>query len=189
MALTPIGQKFVMHFGEMGGRWGINRTASRVFALLYLMGRPMHATEIVDDLGISRSNVSAALKDLGGWRLVTLCHIQGDRREHFTASGNVWEIARTLLEERRRREFEPTLMTLGEILEIKPASAEEREMHERIRDMHGLMQTLDKWYEDVQRLEIKKLVRLLKVGSSIYSMYAKASRRQPRLKGKGKLKS
>ena len=179
MKLPPIAEKFVTHFGEMGGRWGINRTSSRVFALLYISDRPLHAGEIVDALGFSRSHLSTAIKELVGWRLVQLRHVPGDRRDHFAASDNVWEIARVLVEERKRREFEPTLGLLEDIRTMKPASSEEGRMQERIDRMRDLMELFDDWYSDVQRLETEKLVRLLKVGSKVYSMYAKVGGRAP----------
>ncbi len=186
MKLPPIAEKFVVHFGEMGSRWGINRTSSRVFALLYLMPEPMTASEICDALGFSRSHVSAALKELQGWRLINLIHKPHDRRDHFTVSENVWEIARILIQERRRREIEPTAAMLKEAVEMEPGTELEQEMHGKVRSMHELMALLTSWYDDIQKMETEKLVNLLKLGSNIYSLYSKAGQVAGRITRKKK---
>ncbi len=108
-ALTPVAQKFILHWGEMGTRWGINRTVAQVHALLFLSPVPLHAEEISKTLSVARSNVSNSLRELQGWRIVRVVHVLGDRRDHFETFKDVWEIFRTVSEERKRREIDPTL--------------------------------------------------------------------------------
>src|SRR2546422_7710732 len=110
--LTPIQQKFILHWGEMGTRWGINRTVAQIHALLFLSPRPMHAEEIATTLGVARSNVSTSLKELQSWGIVKLVHVLGDKRDHFESMKEVWEMFRVVLDERKRREIDPTLAVL-----------------------------------------------------------------------------
>ena len=109
-------------FGEMGGRWGINRTVGQIYALLFLSDRPLNADEITEALGVSRSNVSMGLKELEAWRLVRKRHLPGDRRDYFQAPDDIWQIVRTLAEERRSREIDPTLSMLRDVLMEAPSS-------------------------------------------------------------------
>src|SRR2546427_11177279 len=109
MKLSPVQQKFVLHWGEMGTRWGINRTVAQIHALLYLSEKPLNAEQIAETLNVARSNVSTSLKDLQGWGIVKLVHILGDNRDHFEPMKDVWEMFRVVLDERRRREIDPTL--------------------------------------------------------------------------------
>lgn len=167
MNLPPLTQSFVLHFGEMGSRWGINRTIGQIYALLYVSPEPLCADEIVDALGISRSNVSMSLRELQAWNLVVLKHLPGDRRDFFTAPADVWQILRTLAEERKKREVDPTLSVLREILMQPPGSDAERYAQQRMGEMHGLIEQLTNWYDDVKRLETERLVNLLSLGSKI----------------------
>ena len=119
--MTPLVHSFVAHFGEMGSRWGINRTVGQIYALIFVSPKPLCADEIAETLSYSRSNVSMGLKELQSWRLVKLRHVAGDRREYFEAPSDAWEIFRTLAEERRRREMEPTLSMLRSALLETPS--------------------------------------------------------------------
>src|SRR5213596_3665144 len=116
MTLSPVQQKFVLHWGEMGTRWGINRTVAQIHALLYLSPKPLTAEEIQDLLGVARSNVSNSLKELQGWGIVRVVHVMGDRRDHFESMKDVWEMFRVILDERKKRETDPTLAMLRESL-------------------------------------------------------------------------
>src|SRR5687768_11803372 len=124
--LSPLVKSFVAHFGEMGSRWGINRTVGQIYALIFVSPQALNADEIAEQLEFSRSNVSMGLKELQAWRLVQLRHLPGDRREYFEAPSDAWEIFRTLAEERRRREVEPTLSMLRMALLEEPKSDAER---------------------------------------------------------------
>src|SRR5690606_11830602 len=165
--LPPLNRQFIAHFGEMGSRWGINRTVGQIYALLYLSQRPLNADEIAELLGFSRSNVSMGLKELQAWRLVKLRHHPGDRREYFEAPSDVWEIFRVLAEERRRREIEPTLSMLRGALLEEPASDEERHAQQRMREMHDLIDRLMTWFDDVQRLEPETALKLMGMGATV----------------------
>src|SRR6185437_960887 len=95
-ALGPVRQKFILHWGEMGARWGINRTVAQIHALLYISDRPLHAEEIAETLGVARSNVSTSLKELQGWGIVRMVHVLNDKRDHFESLKDVWEMFRTV---------------------------------------------------------------------------------------------
>src|SRR5438874_10064426 len=115
-ALSPIQQKFVLHWGEMGMRWGINRTVAQIHALVYISPKPLNAEEIAETLEVARSNVSNSLRELQGWRIVKLVHVLGDKRDHFESMRNVWEMFRIVLDERKRREVDPTIAILEECI-------------------------------------------------------------------------
>src|SRR5947207_13827128 len=114
--LKPVQQKFVLHWGEMGTRWGINRTVAQIHALLFVSPKPLNAEEIADTLAVARSNVSNSLKELQGWGIVKLVHVLGDKRDHFESMKDVWEMFRVVLDERKRREIDPTLAVLRECI-------------------------------------------------------------------------
>jgi DNA-binding transcriptional regulator GbsR (MarR family) len=166
-SLSPLVRSFVGHFGEMGSRWGINRTVGQIYALIYVSPRPLNAEEISEQLEFSRSNVSMGLKELQAWRLVQLRHNPGDRREYFEAPGDAWAVFQTLVEERRRREIEPTLSMLRNALLEQPSTEEDRIAQERMRDMHDLMELASSWFDDVQRLDRRTLTQLLKMGAKV----------------------
>ena len=167
MKLPPLVQAFVLHFGEMGSRWGINRTVGQIYALLYVSPEPLNAEQIVDALGVSRSNVSMGLKELQAWNLAIPKHVPDDRRDHFTTPDDVWQILRTLAEERKKREVDPTLSVLRELLMQNPGSPEERHAQARMAEMHGLIEQLTTWYDDVKRLETERLASLLALGARV----------------------
>jgi DNA-binding transcriptional regulator GbsR (MarR family) len=166
-SLSPLVGSFVAHFGEMGSRWGINRTVGQIYALIYVSPEPLNADEIAESLEFSRGNVSMGLKELQAWRLVRLRHRPGDRREYFDAPGDAWEVFRTLAEERRRREIEPTLSTLRNALLETPTTEGDRHAQARMREMHDLIELLTTWFDDVQKLEAATLGKLMKMGSQV----------------------
>src|ERR1700757_4989594 len=134
--LTPIQQKFILHWGEMGARWGINRTVAQIHALLYISPKPLHAEEIVETLGVARSNVSTSLKELQGWGIVKMVHVLGDKRDHFESMKDVWEMFRVVLDERKRREIDPTLAMLREcIIEADRDGGRDAHTRERLQGL------------------------------------------------------
>ena len=165
--LPPLNRQFVAHFGEMGSRWGINRTVGQIYALIFLSQRPLNADEIAEALEFSRSNVSMGLKELQAWRLVKLSHRPGDRREYFEAPQDVWEIFRVLAEERRRREIEPTLSMLRMALLEEPSTEQERHAQERMREMHDLIDRLMTWFDEIQKLQPETAMQLMDLGSKV----------------------
>lgn len=166
-APTPLMRAFIGHFGEMGSRWGINRTVGQIYAQIYVSARPVNADELVDALGVSRSNVSMGLKELQSWRLVRLRHLPGDRREHFEAPGDAWETFRTLAEERRRREIEPTLTMLRDALMQHATTPDDRHAQARMREMHDLIEMLMRWYDEVQHMDTQTLSQLMRMGAKV----------------------
>ncbi|XZG71777.1 GbsR/MarR family transcriptional regulator [Chitinibacteraceae bacterium HSL-7] len=167
MNLSPLNERFVLHFGEMGSRWGVNRTVGQIYALLYISPQPLNADDIVEQLGMSRSNVSIGLKELQSWRLVRLIHQPGDRRDYFATPDDVWEIFRTLAEEKRKREVDPTLSLLREAMLQTPQDDAEAHTQKRMKEMHELIELLTSWFGDMQRLEPATLEKLMKLGSQI----------------------
>jgi len=167
VTLSPLVQSFVLHFGEMGGRWGVNRTVGQIYALLFVSDRPLNAEQITEALGISRSNASMGIKELEAWRLVRKRHLPGDRRDYFHTPDDIWQILRILAEERRKREIDPTLSLLRDILMESPASPEERHAQDRMRQMHDLIELLTGWADDVQNLDNDSLRQLLALGAGV----------------------
>ena len=170
--LTASTQAFVLHFGEMGSRWGINRTVGQIYALLYLSAEPLNAEQITDALGVSRSNVSMGLKELQSWRLVQIKHRVGDRRDYFETPGEVLDIAMILLEERRKRELDPTLTLLRQTLMNDPAGDAEKHAHKRMQEMHDLMEQVSRWSTELLKLNPKDLERLITLGSAVPKILA-----------------
>src|SRR4026208_1515735 len=140
--LSPVQQKFILHWGEMGTRWGINRTVAQIHALLYISPTPLNAEDIANPLQVARSNVSTSLKELQGWGIVKLVHVLGDRRDHFQSMKEVWEMFRVVLDERKKREIDPTLtMLLASIDEAKKDKATDSYTIERLEELAGFFQT------------------------------------------------
>src|SRR5580698_9760263 len=133
MRLTPVMQRYVVHWGEMGTRWGINRSVAQIHALLYLSTEPIHADEIAETLGIARSNVSVGLKELVTWKLVHVTHTLGDRRDFFVALRDPWEVVRVIVAGRKQRELDPTVEFLKEgARELKTDTETPRLVHDQI---------------------------------------------------------
>jgi DNA-binding transcriptional regulator GbsR (MarR family) len=171
MALTPVEQKFILHWGEMGTRWGINRTVAQIHALLYLSGRPMHADELCETLGVARSNVSTSLRELQGWRIVRVVHVLGDRRDHFDCTKDVFEIFRIVSEERKRREIDPTLRLLAECLqEIKSEPAKDTYTLERLESMLDFLTAMTGLFEEVLRMPDSALKGVVKLRGKVITL-------------------
>ncbi len=167
MNLAPLTQRFVLHFGEMGSRWGINRTVGQIYALLYVSPKTLNADDIGDALGFSRSNVSMGLKELQSWNLVRLQHLPDDRREYFSAPEDVWAIFRTLAEERRKREIDPTLSMLREALMEEGVTGDDVHAQARMRQMHELIELMTGWLADMQKMDSATLASLMKMGTKV----------------------
>jgi DNA-binding transcriptional regulator GbsR (MarR family) len=177
MNLSPTFSRFVLHWGEMGARWGVNRTVSQIHALLYLTGRPMHADELCDALAVARSNVSTSLRELQNWRLVRLVHLSEDRRDHYETSTHVWELMRTIVRERQRREIAPTVAVLRELLDDPALRKEAAPVKQRMEDTLELLETLTSWSEEMLELDTATLMKLLRLGARIQKLLAKPGAR------------
>jgi len=170
MLTTPTTEKFIRHWGEMGTRWGINRTVAQVHALLYISERPLNAEELVSALEVARSNISSSIKELQSWGLVTVVHIKGDRRDHFTTEGNIWEMFRIIADERKRREFDPTERLLAECVADAKASGE-KYSHTKLRDLHEFFTITGSFYNQARSLPAKALIELLRLGSKFKNIF------------------
>lgn len=173
MKLHPVAQRFVLHWGEMGSKWGVNRTVAQIHALLYIVGKPMPADELVETLGVARSNVSNSLKELQAWNLIQVTHVMGDRRDHFSTSTDVWELFRIVVRERKEREFDPTIGVLRECLESKDLHKEEPAAQQRIKETLHLMESLSTWGDQMLKLEPATLMKVMKLGAKIQELLLK----------------
>ena len=180
--LSPLAQAFVLHFGEMGSRWGINRTVGQIYATLFIAEVPRHAEEISEALSLSRGSVSMGLKELASWNLVQLRHLPGDRRDYYETPRDVWAIFRTLVEERKKREIDPTLTTLRTLLMEPATDSADRFAQGRIEEMHEQIELLTDWYAEMRRLDNERLLQLLRLGSRV----VKALEFKDRMLGRGR---
>jgi DNA-binding transcriptional regulator GbsR (MarR family) len=166
--LSPIQQKFILHWGEMGTRWGINRTVAQIHALLYISPKPLNAEDIVETLAVARSNVSTSLKELQSWGIVKMVHILGDKRDHFESMKDVWELFRVVLNERKRRELDPTMLILNEcIAEIEKDKTADKYTGERLRDLRDFFETTSAWYVQIRQWPTSTIVKFVKLGDKV----------------------
>jgi DNA-binding transcriptional regulator GbsR (MarR family) len=166
--LTGVQEKFVLHWGEMGYRWGINRTVAQIHALLYLSPRALHAEEICETLGVARSNVSNSLRELQNWRIVKVVHVLGDRRDHFESMKDVWEMFRVVLEERKKREIEPTReMLRGCLGEMSKSGKADAYTQERLAQMQDFFETMTRWYEQIEKLPTSAVIKFVRLGEKL----------------------
>ena len=167
--LTPVQQKFILHWGEMGVRWGINRTMAQMHALLYLSPAPLNADDICETLGVARSNVSNSLRELQNWGIVKIVHVMGDRRDHFETMADVWEMFRQVLDERKKREIDPTVKILRECVE---ATAKDKDTitHERLVAMRDFFETMSAWYEQIDQLPTPAVIKFVKLGGKLQKL-------------------
>ncbi|MBB6430050.1 GbsR/MarR family transcriptional regulator [Algisphaera agarilytica] len=168
MKLSAVQQKFILHWGEMGTRWGVNRTVAQVHALLYLADRPLNADDLVETLGVARSNISTSLKELQGWGIVHTAPVLGERRDHFITTADVWEMFQIILDERKKREIDPTLAILRECVEeAEAAESESDHTRRRLRELHGLIDDLAQWYTQIRALPTGAVIKFVKMGSKV----------------------
>lgn len=168
MRITPTVERYILHWGEMGTRWGVNRTVSQIHALLYLSPEALRADEIAELLGVARSNVSTSLKELQSWNLVRVIHRLGDRRDHFEAEQDTCALLMRIVEERKKREIDPTLTLLRQcVLKLEEDDETAPAVARRIEDMLSFVTTLNDWYEQVRELPATTLVRLMKLGARV----------------------
>jgi DNA-binding transcriptional regulator GbsR (MarR family) len=166
--LSPVEQKFILHWGEMGTRWGINRTVAQIHALLFMAPRPLHAEEIASTLNVARSNVSTSLKELQGWRIVKLVHVLGDKRDHFESMKDPWEMFRIVLDERKRREIDPTLAMLREcIAEAEKDKETDEYTEERLKQLRDFFETTTSWYVQIREWPTQAVIKFVKLGDKV----------------------
>jgi DNA-binding transcriptional regulator GbsR (MarR family) len=168
MKLTPVMEKYILHWGEMGTRWGVNRTVAQIHALLYLSSEAMNAEQITETLGVARSNVSTSIKELQAWKLIKVVHMLGDRRDHFETMKDPWELFYTIIEGRKQRELDPTLSVLREcVLECDEDNQTPAETKKRMKEVLEFMETLDTWHDQIKVLPKSTLQKLIKLGAKV----------------------
>ena len=168
MKLTAVQEKFILHWGEMGARWGINRTVAQVHALLFLSPKPLNAEELTETLSVARSNVSNSIRELQGWGIVKLVHVMGDRRDHFESMKDPWEMFRVVLDERKKREIDPTLVMLRDALtELDAEKQKDAYTAERLRSLQDFFETTSAWYNQVKQWPTAAIVKFIRLGDKV----------------------
>ena len=177
MTLTPVAEKFILHWGEMGARWGVNRTVAQIHALLLMSPRPLHAEQIAAALSVARSNVSTSLRELQGWQIIRVVHVLGDRRDHFEpVTDDMWEMFQIILDQRRQREIDPTLTILRQcVMEADDAGSEDPRVRKRLGDLLDLVETTTAWYQHARRLPRGGFIKLAKAGRRLPKFLGLAS--------------
>ncbi len=171
MKLTRAMEKFILHWGEMGTRWGVNRTVAQIHALLYISPEPLNAEEIAGTLSVARSNVSTSLKELQGWRIVRQVPVLGDRRDHFESLVDVWEMFQIVLDERKKREIDPTMEVLRECIErLDKERGGNAHVRMRLETMLAFFETMSVWYHQIRRLPRGAVIRFVKMGRKVQKM-------------------
>ena len=166
MTLSNTAREFILHWGEMGSRWGVNRTVAQVHALLYLSPEPLTAEDIAEALSVARSNVSTCLRELQNWQLVHAAHQMGDRRDFFSTSHDVWQLFLTVVRQRLEREIEPTIAALGR-LAAEARAEKQPEITARIAGMHAFLEEMHGWYQQMTKLPPNTLRRLVNLGAGV----------------------
>ncbi len=179
--LSPAVERFILHWGDLGGQWGVNRSVAQIHALLYLSERPLTAEDIAETLGLARSNVSNSIKELMAWRLIHRIPVRGDRRDHFEAETDIWEMVTRIAQGRKEREIDPA----AEALRACMAEAERDDQIspvalKRLEEMLDFVETISRWYEQMLGVPKPALIALIKMGSKVTSLLSPGARRRSR---------
>jgi len=177
--LSPAVERFILHWGDLGGQWGVNRSVAQIHALLYLSERPLTAEDIAETLGLARSNVSNSIKELMAWRLIHRIPVRGDRRDHFEAETDIWEMVTRIAQGRKEREIDPA----AEALRACMAEAERDDQispvaMKRLEEMLDFVETINRWYEQMLGVPKPALIALIKMGSKVTSLLSPGARRR-----------
>jgi DNA-binding transcriptional regulator GbsR (MarR family) len=170
LILSRAVTRFIVHWGEMGARWGVNRTVAQIHALLFVSEEPLTAEQIAQTLSVARSNVSTSLRELQSWGLIKVVHALGDRRDHFQALGDAWETLRIIVDQRKRREIDPAIERLRECVaeaQTHPTAGSDGHAETRLRELLELFVTMDGWYDQVQRLPRATVLKLVRLGAKV----------------------
>jgi len=166
--LSPVQQKFILHWGEMGTRWGINRTVAQIHALLFISQKPLNAEDLVQALNVARSNVSNSLRELQGWGIVRMVHVLGDKRDHFESMKDVWEMFRVVLDERKKREIDPTLAMLHAcVAEAEKDKETDEYTEQKLRELADFFELTTVWYGQIRTWPTGALTKFVKGGDKI----------------------
>jgi DNA-binding transcriptional regulator GbsR (MarR family) len=164
-------ERFILHWGDMGDQWGVNRSVSQIHGLLYLAEQPMTAEDIAETLGMARSNVSNSIKELLAWNLIRRVPILGDRRDHFEAETDILEVASRIAARRKERELDPAIAALrscvtdaAEDPAISPVASK------RLKEMLAFTELADRWFMQMLTVPRPRLVALMKLGEKIVNL-------------------
>ena len=175
-ALSSVTQAFVLHWGEMGEKWGINRTVAQIHALLYLSPSPLTADDVVQTLRVARSNVSNSLHELQAWGIVRVVHVMGDRRDHFECMKDVWEMFQIILDERKKREIDPTLAMIRDLANrSRKESPKDVYVRDRLTDMLSFFETMSSWYAQIRTMPTGAVLKFVRMGSRVRKLLGLAS--------------
>ena len=166
VTLTPAMERFILHWGEMGTKWGVNRSVAQIHALLYLSERPLNAEELAQTLSVARSNVSTSLRELQNWGVVKVVHVLGDRRDHFESMKDVWEMFRHILRERKRREIDPTIAMLRESAGGYDDGTSAYTAG-KVQDLLEFLETMLGWYERLDVLPTEQVLQVVQMGEAL----------------------
>lgn len=165
--LSPVAEKFVLKWGEMGTKWGVNRTVAQIHALLYISERPLTAAEIGATLSVAQSNVSTSLRELQGWKLIKVVPVLGDRRDHFESMKDVWDMFKVVLDERKKREVDPTLEMLNECVAELDVKGKDAYLAGRLTSMKDFFEEASGWYDEIKPVPVGTLRKLMRMGSKV----------------------
>lgn len=170
--LSPVAEKFILHWGELGTRWGINRTVAQIYALLFVSPKPLHAEDIAETLSVARSNVSTSLRELQGWGIVRVVHVLGDRKDHYECMKDVWEMIRTIVRERKHREVDPIVATLKDcVAQAEQTKEDDPEAVQNLKNLLDVFSTLEACYEQLDRMPTTALVRFARLGDRMSGLF------------------
>jgi DNA-binding transcriptional regulator GbsR (MarR family) len=166
--LSTVQQKFILHWGEMGIRWGINRTVAQIHALLFISPKPINAEDIAGTLNVARSNVSNSLKELQGWGIIKRVHVLGDSRDHFESMKDVWEMFRVVLDERKKREIDPTVALLRDcVAEAHKDKETDEYTEQKLQELADFFDVTTAWYGQIRLWPTGALTKFVKAGDKI----------------------
>lgn len=168
--LLPAVEAFVLRWGDLGGQWGVNRSVAQIQALLLLSERPLTAEDIADKLGMARSNVSNSIKELLNWKLATRVPVLGDRRDHFVAETDMWQMASKVAQGRKEREIDPMVAAIHAAMAEADDPRISPEVRKRLENMNSFITTVDTWYNQMIHVPPQQIMRLIRLGAKVVGL-------------------
>lgn len=178
-------EAFVLRWGDLGGQWGVNRSVAQIQALLLLSDRPLTAEDISEKLGMARSNVSNSLKELLNWKLVMRVPVLGDRRDHYVAETDLWQMASKVAQGRKEREIDPMVAAIRAAMEHADDPKISPVVRERLHGMHDFINTVEGWYNQMINVPPAQIMRLIRLGSKVVGLLKFVGRKDASGKGDG----
>jgi len=169
--LPPAIEQFVLRWGDMGGQWGVNRSVAQIHALLYVSERPLTAEDIADALGMARSNVSNSMRELLAWKLIRRVPVLGDRRDHYEAETDLWQMVSRIAQGRKEREIDPAVVALRHVLDAEKGDPRVgKAARARLHELQDFVATIDGWYAQMLTVPPAKIMALIKLGSKVVNL-------------------